>query len=74
MRVPIRAALGRVLAEDIISPLDVPAHRNSAMDGWAVRFADLKPRGETTLAKSERAFAGSAFAKARAGRASACAS
>ena len=38
---PIRSALGRVLAEDIISPVNVPAHRNSAMDGWAVRFSDL---------------------------------
>ena len=40
-RVPIRAALGRVLAEDIVSPLDVPGHDNSAMDGWAYRHADL---------------------------------
>ena len=35
VRVPIRDALGRVLAEDILSPVDVPSHRNSAMDGWA---------------------------------------
>jgi molybdopterin molybdotransferase len=40
-RVPLRDALGRVLAEDIVSPVNVPAHRNSAMDGWALRFADL---------------------------------
>ena len=39
-RVHIRAALGRVLAEDIISPLDVPGHDNSAMDGWAFRHRD----------------------------------
>ena len=39
-RVHIRAALGRVLAEDVISPFDVPAHDNSAMDGYAVRTAD----------------------------------
>ena len=39
-RVHIRAALGRVLAEDIISPLDVPGHENSAMDGWAYRHTD----------------------------------
>ncbi len=39
-RVHIRAALGRVLAEDIISPLDVPGHDNSAMDGWAYRHTD----------------------------------
>jgi len=39
-RVHIRAALGRVLAEDIVSPLDVPGHDNSAMDGWAYRHTD----------------------------------
>ena len=49
VRVPIRSALGRVLAEDVLSPVDVPAHRNSAMDGWAMRGADLKADGETTL-------------------------
>ena len=32
-RVHLRAALGRVLAEDLVSPLAVPAHDNSAMDG-----------------------------------------
>ena len=40
-RLHIRAALGRVIAEDIVSPLDVPGHDNSAMDGWAYRHADL---------------------------------
>jgi molybdopterin molybdotransferase len=40
-RVPVRDALGRVLAEDIVSPVNVPAHRNSAMDGWSMRFDDL---------------------------------
>jgi molybdopterin molybdotransferase len=39
--VSIRHALGRVLAEDLIAPLDVPAHDNSAMDGYAFRGADL---------------------------------
>ena len=34
-RVALRAALGRVLAEDVISPIDVPAHDNAAMDGYA---------------------------------------
>lgn len=33
--VPLREALGRVLAEDIISPVSVPPHDNSAMDGFA---------------------------------------
>ena len=32
-QVAIRAALGRVLAEDCISPINVPSHTNSAMDG-----------------------------------------
>jgi molybdopterin molybdotransferase len=38
---PLRDALGRVLAEDITSPLDIPPWTNSAMDGYAVRSADL---------------------------------
>jgi molybdopterin molybdotransferase len=60
LRVPVRTALGRVLAEDVLSPVDVPAHRNSAMDGWAVRAADLK-EGETTLAEIGSSFAGRPF-------------
>ncbi len=39
-RVPIAAALGRVLAEEVTAPHDVPPHDNSAMDGYAVRTAD----------------------------------
>jgi len=44
--VPVREALDRVLAGDIISPIDVPSHTNSAMDGYAVRAADLPEAGE----------------------------
>jgi molybdopterin molybdotransferase len=62
LRVPIRSALGRVLAEDVISPVNVPAHRNSAMDGWAMRGADLKPDGESTLEEIGSSFAGRPFA------------
>ncbi len=61
-RLPIRSALGRVLAEDVVSPVNVPAHRNSAMDGWAVRGADLKPDSETTLTEIGSSFAGRPFA------------
>ena len=61
VRVPIRDALGRVLAEDVISPLDVPSHRNSAMDGWAVRGADLAASGDTTLTEIGTSFAGRPF-------------
>src|SRR5258706_15803142 len=46
-RASLRSALGRVLAEDIVSPVNVPAHINSAMDGWAMNFVDLRA-GETT--------------------------
>jgi len=60
-RVAIRAALGRVLAEDVISPFNVPAHDNSAMDGYAVRFDDLKADGGTTLKVAGTAFAGKQF-------------
>ncbi len=48
-RIHIRAALGRVVAEDIVSPIDVPGHDNSAMDGWAYRHADLAPGAVTTV-------------------------
>jgi molybdopterin molybdotransferase len=61
IRVPVRSALGRVLAEDIHSPVDVPAHRNSAMDGWAMRGADLAADKESTLAEIGVAFAGKPF-------------
>ena len=37
----IAEAAGRILREDISAPLDVPPHDNSAMDGYAVRRADL---------------------------------
>ena len=60
--VAVRAALGRVLAQDILSPIDVPAHDNSAMDGYALRGADLAPQGETTLRIAGRGLAGHAYA------------
>jgi molybdopterin molybdotransferase len=61
-RIFVRQALDRVLAEDVISPIDVPAHDNSAMDGWALRFDDLAAEGETRLKNIGTAFAGRAFA------------
>jgi molybdopterin molybdotransferase len=60
-RVGVRAALGRVLAEDVVSPLDVPAHDNSAMDGYAVRCADLKDDGDVALKVAGSSFAGTPF-------------
>ena len=64
-RIFVRQALDRVLADDVISPIDVPAHDNSAMDGWALRFDDLAASdataGETRLKNIGTAFAGRAF-------------
>jgi molybdopterin molybdotransferase len=55
---PLAAALGRVLAEDVVSPRDVPPHANSAVDGYAVYFADLAPDRDTVLPVAGRAAAG----------------
>lgn len=41
-RVDLLLAVGRVLAEDIIAPHNVPPHNNSAMDGYAVRAEDVQ--------------------------------
>ena len=58
-RVAIREALGRVLAEEIVPKINVPAHDNSAMDGYAVRFEDLdKPLKEVGTALAGKPFAG----------------
>ena len=42
LRVPLDDALGGVLAEDVTSPVDVPARTNSAMDGYACRSGDVR--------------------------------
>ena len=48
LRVPLDDALGGVLAEDVVSPLDVPAWTNSAMDGYATRAADVRDASRTS--------------------------
>jgi len=60
-RVAVRASLGRVLGEDIVSPVNVPGHDNSAMDGWAVLGSDLQPDRETALREVGTAYAGRKF-------------
>jgi molybdopterin molybdotransferase len=60
-RIALRSALGRVLAEDVIAPCNVPAHDNSAMDGFAVRFADLNDSGTSRLKVLGVSLAGQAF-------------
>ncbi len=59
-KVALRAALGRVLAADIVSPIDVPAHDNSAMDGFALRGSDLRADAPVTLRVIGTTYAGNA--------------
>lgn len=64
-RVPIRSALDSVLAEDVLSSIDVPAHDNSAMDGFAFASAELSrdgsSRDDLALRVIGTAYAGAAF-------------
>ncbi len=57
-QVPLLGALDRVLAADIISPISVPAHDNSAMDGFALRGADLRTDRQLTLDVIDTVYAG----------------
>ena len=57
-RVPLHGARGRVVANEVRAPVDLPPFDNSAVDGYAVRHADLRPDGETTLTISGRLTAG----------------
>ncbi len=60
-RIALRAALDRVLAADIISPINVPAHDNSAMDGYALRGSELRQDAAITLKIAGTVYAGRAF-------------
>lgn len=57
----LRASLGRVLAGDIRSTMNVPAHTNSAMDGYAVSSSDLPMSGTRELRVVGTAWAGTPF-------------
>ncbi len=59
--VSLHAALHRTLAEDVVSPLNVPPHDYSAMDGYAARSADLE-NGAAKLVLIGSSFAGRPFA------------
>jgi molybdopterin molybdotransferase len=58
-RIAVVAAHGRMLAEDVVSTVDAPAFDNSAMDGYALRFDDLRPGH--WLHEVGRAYAGHPF-------------
>src|SRR6516225_3073744 len=60
--VPLHAASGRVIAREVVAPMDLPPFDNSAVDGYAVRHADLEASTETRLAVVERVTAGRAAA------------
>ena len=57
-RVPLHGARGRVVADDAKAPVNLPPFDNSAVDGYAVRHADLRPDGDTTLLVAGRLTAG----------------
>lgn len=55
----LQHAANRICAEDVISPINVPSFDNSAMDGYAVRLADLEQ--SLTLSVAGKSFAGNPF-------------
>ena len=57
-RVTLRGARGRVTAADMKAPVDLPPFDNSAVDGYAVRHADLARDSDTTLVIAGRLIAG----------------
>ena len=61
-QVSLEESLDRTIARDVISPINVPSHDNSAMDGYALRFKDLQDSDVLPLAG--RSFAGHPFSGA----------
>ncbi|WP_312663663.1 molybdopterin molybdotransferase MoeA [Pantoea sp. CTOTU49201] len=59
LNVSLFEAAGRITAKPILSPLDVPSFDNSAMDGYALRLADIAP--DRVLPVAGKAFAGAPF-------------
>lgn len=59
--VAINHAMGRIAAEDVVSPVDVPGHTNSAVDGYALRGADLPDSGARRLKIAGEVLAGGLY-------------
>lgn len=57
-RVALHQAVGRILAEDVVASTDLPPFANSAVDGYALRHADLDPAADTVLRLGGRVPAG----------------
>lgn len=62
--VPLERCVGRVLAQAVVAGIDVPPQDNSAVDGYAVHFDDLRADGETRLPVGGRAAAGHPLGRA----------
>lgn len=60
-KIALRSALGRVLALDIVSPINVPSHDNSAMDGYALHGSELNQKADLSLKIIGTAYAGRAY-------------
>ncbi len=60
-QVPIKDSLGRVLAQAVLSPAQVPNYDNSAMDGYAFNSLDIAAEGQIELSLIGTAYAGKAF-------------
>jgi molybdopterin molybdotransferase len=58
--VGLRDAVGRIIAEDVVAPVDIPPFDNAAVDGYAVRGDDLASVGEKRLTIIDRVTAGRA--------------
>ena len=58
---PIRQCLERVCFEAVTSPFDVPGHANSAMDGYALAYDDIKAEGISEFTLAGSAYAGIEF-------------
>jgi molybdopterin molybdotransferase len=61
LQVPLAEAAGRVLAADVVSPIDVPAHDNSAMDGYAFAGNALRADAPSVLRAAGVVYAGKPF-------------
>ncbi len=61
-RLPLVDCDSRILAGDLLAPVDLPPFFNSAVDGYAVRFGDLAESGETILPVGGRVAAGASLA------------
>lgn len=60
-QIAIRDGLGRILAKDVLSTINVPAFTNSAMDGYALRYEDIQSENSTSLTVIGTAYAGKPY-------------